>query len=193
MSQRGPSARAAPNGRPTGSPLHCLPAARRTVCANDARFRLPSGRVRCTRGTPVPGSGDSIAVDRPAPVAHDGPTQCDAAALRAPHLRGDPPGRPKLRTGTVCVVPAGCRRRGGSCAPRAFPCGVGARRCRAARGGSLIRHAAGAPHRTVASEATLDFAPRMRQARAGLLADRGRNFTKKGVREGRWSRICALG
>ena|GEM_PF-5086553 len=60
--------------------------------------------------------------------SHTTRRRCAACAAQR---MGDPPGRPKLRTGTVRVVPAGCRRRGGSRAPRAFPCGVGARRCRA--------------------------------------------------------------
>ncbi len=36
------------------------------------------------------------AVRRPDASVHNGPTERDAAALRAPHLMGDPPGRPYI-------------------------------------------------------------------------------------------------
>ena len=106
-SQRGPSARAAPHGRPTGSPLHCPPVGFGRLSERRESCRLFPTKQR-RNASPWQGEAGAQRRVRVDPVVHVGATRCVAlvrSCTTAPHHPGcprttappgDPPGRPYM-------------------------------------------------------------------------------------------------
>ncbi len=88
-----------PAGRPTGSPLHCLPV------GSGLRYqgaRVGHVRVNHTRSGGMVGG---TAVPCPGCVVYDGPAVPNAAHTACAAPMGDPPGRPYARFATHVAVP----------------------------------------------------------------------------------------